>query len=67
MKQDSTQVLIVGGGITGLTAALFLAQQGVNFILIEKHKGTSIHPRARTIDIRTMELFRGLELSEELG
>ncbi|WPV66091.1 FAD-dependent oxidoreductase [Chitinophaga sp. LS1] len=66
MKQDSTQVLIVGGGITGLTAALFLAQQGVNFILIEKQKGTSIHPRARTIDIRTMELFRGLGLSEEL-
>lgn len=66
MKQDSTQVLIAGGGITGLTAALFLAQQGVDFILIEKHKGTSVHPRARTIDIRTMELFRGLGCSEEL-
>lgn len=70
MKQDNgiqnTQVLIVGGGITGLSAALFLAQQGVAFILIEKHKGTSIHPRARTIDIRTMELFRGLALNEVL-
>ncbi|ASZ13912.1 FAD-dependent monooxygenase [Chitinophaga pendula] len=70
MKQNigiqRTQVLIVGGGITGLSAALFLAQQGIAFILIEKHKGTSIHPRARTIDIRTMELFRGLELHEVL-
>ncbi|RFM32531.1 FAD-dependent oxidoreductase [Chitinophaga silvisoli] len=66
MKQDSTQVIIVGGGITGLTAALYLGQQGVSFILIEKHRGTSIHPRARTIDTRTMELYRGLGLSEAL-
>ncbi|SFM88042.1 2-polyprenyl-6-methoxyphenol hydroxylase [Chitinophaga sp. YR627] len=63
---NTTQVVIVGGGITGLAAALFLAQQGVDFILLEKHKGTSIYPRARTIDIRTMELFRGLGLSEAL-
>jgi len=40
-----TQVVVVGGGITGLAAALFLAQQGVNFILLEKHTGTSIYPR----------------------
>jgi len=63
---NKTQVVIIGGGITGLAAALFLAQQGLDFILLEKHKGTSIYPRARTIDIRTMELFRGLGLSEAL-
>jgi putative polyketide hydroxylase len=61
-----TQVVIVGGGITGIAAALFLAQQGVEFVLLEKHAGTSIYPRARTIDIRTMELFRSLGLSEML-
>lgn len=62
----NTKVVIVGGGITGIAAALFLAQQGVPFILLEKRKGTSVYPRARTIDIRTMELFRGLGLSETL-
>ncbi len=65
-RQTKTQVLILGGGITGLAAALYLKQQGVEFILVEKHKGTSIYPRARTIDVRTMELFRGLGLSEAL-
>lgn len=63
---EKTQVLILGGGITGLTAALYLAQQGVEFILVEKHKGTSVYPRARTIDVRTMELFRGLGINEDL-
>lgn len=62
----TTPVVITGGGITGIAAALFLAQQGVDFILIEKHKGTSIHPRSRTIDIRTMEVFRSLGLSDAL-
>jgi putative polyketide hydroxylase len=61
-----TRVVIVGGGITGIAAALFLAQQGVEFILLEKHTGTSIYPRARTIDIRTMEVFRSLGLGEML-
>ncbi|MBB6499856.1 FAD-dependent oxidoreductase [Pedobacter cryoconitis] len=65
-QTEKTQVIILGGGITGLTAALYLAQQGVDFILIEKHIGTSIYPRARTIDVRTMELFRGLGLHEDL-
>lgn len=63
---EHTQVIILGGGITGLAAALYLSQQGVDFILIEKHKGTSIYPRARTIDVRTMELFRGLGLNDTL-
>lgn len=65
-QTNNTQVIILGGGITGLAAALYLSQQGVDFILLEKHKSTSIYPRARTIDIRTMELFRGLGLNEIL-
>jgi len=63
---EKTQVVVLGGGITGIAAALFLAQQGVDFILLEKHIGTSIYPRARTIDVRTMEVFRSLGLNEQL-
>lgn len=59
-------VLIVGGGVTGLSAALFLLQQGVKPLLIEKHQSTSIHPRARGFDTRTMELMRTLGLSETI-
>jgi len=55
-------VLIVGGGPVGLTSALLLARQGVRSLLIERHPGTSIHPRARGLNIRTMEIFRSLGL-----
>lgn len=61
-----TPVLIVGGGITGLTAALFLLQHGIRPLLVERHAGTSIHPRSRGFDVRTMELFRELQLDEAI-
>lgn len=51
-------VLIVGGGLVGLSAALFLAHQGVRALVIEKHLGTSLHPRARGFHARTVELLR---------
>ncbi|WP_344974910.1 FAD-dependent oxidoreductase [Compostibacter hankyongensis] len=59
-------VLIVGGGITGLSASLFLLQQGIRPLLVEKHCSTSIHPRARGFDVRTMELFRELKLDSAI-
>jgi putative polyketide hydroxylase len=55
-------VLIVGGGVAGLSASLFLAQQGVRSLLVERHRGTSIYPRARGVNGRTMELMRELGL-----
>lgn len=60
-----TAVLVVGGGLVGLSAAVFLAGQGVDVVLAERRPGTSIHPRARGLNIRTMELYReaGLEQS----
>ena len=66
MQNKSIPVLIVGGGLTGLTAALFLLKQGVHFLLIERRASTSIHPRARGFDVRTMELFRELQLDEAI-
>jgi len=65
---DATQVpvLIVGGGVVGLSASLFLAQQGVRATLVERHPGTSIQPRARGVNGRTMELMRALGLDDAL-
>ncbi|MFB6530992.1 MULTISPECIES: FAD-dependent oxidoreductase [unclassified Streptomyces] len=53
-----TPVLIVGGSLVGLSTALFLGRLGVPHILVERHAGTSIHPRGRGNNLRTMELFR---------
>jgi len=64
MSETCTQVLIVGGGIVGLSASLFLSSQGIKSLLVERHATTSIHPRARGVNVRTMELFRELGVDE---
>ncbi|GAA5017070.1 FAD-dependent monooxygenase [Kitasatospora paranensis] len=51
-------VLIVGGSLVGLSMSLFLGRLGVPHLLVEKHSGTSHHPRGRGNNVRTMELFR---------
>ncbi|AYL39939.1 monooxygenase (plasmid) [Streptomyces fungicidicus] len=53
-----TPVLIVGGSLVGLSTSLFLGRLGVPHTLVERHAGTSIHPRGRGNNVRTMELFR---------
>lgn len=62
MIHKHVPVLIVGGGLSGLTSALFLARHNVDYLLIEKHTGTAIHPKAGGITFRTMEIFRQLGL-----
>ena len=54
----SVPVLIVGGGPVGLAASILLSRQGVRSLLVERHAGTAIHPKARAINARTMEIFR---------
>ncbi|MCB5181824.1 FAD-dependent oxidoreductase [Streptomyces antimicrobicus] len=56
--EDRVPVLIVGGSLVGLSTSLFLSRHGVRHMLVEKHTATSIHPRGRGINARTMELFR---------
>ena len=51
-------VLIVGGGPVGLTASILLSRAGVRSLLIERHPGTALHPKARGINARTMEIYR---------
>jgi 2-polyprenyl-6-methoxyphenol hydroxylase-like FAD-dependent oxidoreductase len=51
-------VLVSGGGPVGLTASLLLSQHGVRSLLVERHPGTALTPKARAINARTMEIFR---------
>ncbi|MFJ9892992.1 FAD-dependent monooxygenase [Streptomyces sp. NPDC091280] len=66
MKTEQTPVLIVGGGLTGLSAAVFLAHHGVSALLVERHTDTSTHPKARAINPRTMELYRAVGMEERV-
>ena len=63
MADIDVPVLIVGGGPVGLCASLLLSRFGVPSLLVERHPATSVHPRARGLNVRTMELLRtwGLE------
>ncbi|MGW7367591.1 FAD-dependent monooxygenase [Streptomyces sp. NPDC054841] len=55
---ERVPVLIVGGSLVGLSTSLFLGRIGVGHMLVERHAGTSRHPRGRGNNVRTMELFR---------
>lgn len=59
---ETTEVLVVGGGLVGLSAAMFLADRGVPVVLAEKHPGSSAHPRAIGYTVRTLELFAAVGL-----
>ncbi|HGH7181003.1 FAD-dependent oxidoreductase [Bacillus cereus] len=66
MKTNDVPVLIVGGGLSGLASALFLAKHNIEYLLIERHPSTAIHPKAGGITFRTMELFRELGLEQRI-
>jgi 2-polyprenyl-6-methoxyphenol hydroxylase-like FAD-dependent oxidoreductase len=53
-------VLVVGGSLVGLSTSLLLATAGVPHLLVERHRGTAVHPRAASFHQRTMEIFRSL-------
>ncbi|MFE6687478.1 aklavinone 12-hydroxylase RdmE [Streptomyces sp. NPDC057743] len=54
---DRVSVLVVGAGLAGLSSAMFLAQRGVDVLLVERRSGTSPFPRAVGQNQRTMELL----------
>jgi 2-polyprenyl-6-methoxyphenol hydroxylase-like FAD-dependent oxidoreductase len=57
-------VLVAGGSLVGLTTSVLLASHGVRHLLIERHRGTAIHPRAASFHQRTMEIFRSVGLQQ---
>ena len=61
-----TSVLIVGGGLNGLTMAALLARLSVNCVVAERHASTSIQYKFAGISPRSMEVFRQLGLEEEI-
>ncbi|MFF3755341.1 FAD-dependent monooxygenase [Streptomyces sp. NPDC002018] len=55
---DTSDVLVVGAGPSGLASALQLGKAGVQVRLLERRRTPSDQPRAHVVNARTMELFR---------
>jgi putative polyketide hydroxylase len=66
VSAEHTPVLIVGGGLVGLSAALFLQYHGVGFVLVERRDGASVLPRSRGVHTRTVEMFRQVGLEDRV-
>ncbi|WP_058044156.1 FAD-dependent monooxygenase [Streptomyces roseifaciens] len=63
LADTEVAVLIVGGGPVGLTARALLERWGVRALLVEKHAELSPFPRARLVNVRSMEIYRQLGLA----
>lgn len=59
-------VLIVGGGASGLTSSLLLSSYGISTLLVSKYAETSTVPKAHLLSIKTMEMFRELGVEDEI-
>jgi 2-polyprenyl-6-methoxyphenol hydroxylase-like FAD-dependent oxidoreductase len=59
-------VLIAGGGLVGLSTAMFLAQHGIPSLAVERLRGGSPVPRAAHFHLRTLELFRQAGIEAEV-
>ncbi|PQE22724.1 hypothetical protein CJF31_00001695 [Rutstroemia sp. NJR-2017a BVV2] len=59
-------ILIIGAGIVGLSTSLFLAHHHIPSIIIERHARPSIHPRSRSVNARTMELYSRIGIAEQV-
>src|SRR5260221_13521846 len=65
-----TEVLIVGGGPTGLMLANQLGRRAIRAMIVDRHSGPAQQTRAMAVHARTLEIYSKLGIAEralELG
>ncbi len=64
---DRTDVLIAGGGPSGLFLAADLARRGIDSVVVEPRAELDwLHPRAKTTNARTMTHLRRIGIADQL-
>ncbi|VXC10702.1 FAD-dependent oxidoreductase [Nocardioides sp. AX2bis] len=61
-----TDVLVIGSGPAGASAALFLATYGVDHLVITKYRWTANTPRAHITNQRTVEIMRDMGIEQDV-
>ena len=61
-----SEVLIIGAGPTGLVLALWLTRLGAQVRIVDKAPGPGTTSRALAVQARTLELYRQLDLADEV-
>lgn len=64
--QPKADVLIAGGGPSGLMLAIELGRRGISVILVDEKPGTALNPQANATQARTMEHYRRLGFAEDV-
>ncbi|KAL2822789.1 FAD binding domain-containing protein [Aspergillus cavernicola] len=62
-----TDVVIVGAGVIGLEMTILLNDLGVKTFTIARHRGTAPAPRAHITNMRTMEIFRDMNIEKVIS
>jgi len=66
LPDDELPVLIAGGSLVGMTTAMLLGGHGIRSLVVERHPGSAIHPRAAFILQRSMEILRKAGIEDEV-
>ena len=64
-RVEHVPVLIVGGSVVGVSAALFLQARGVPAVLVERHREVATRLRAKVFYPRTMEAYRAVGAADD--
>jgi len=65
-QTETTDVVVVGAGPTGLTMAARLAQLGVAHVVVDANAGPTRESRATLVHAATLEILDELGVADEL-
>jgi 2-polyprenyl-6-methoxyphenol hydroxylase-like FAD-dependent oxidoreductase len=66
IDNQQVEVLIVGAGPVGLSAAIELGRRGVHCLVVERNDRVGYSPRAKTTNVRTREHLRRWGIADAL-